>query len=189
MLNVRSVRALASLLFWGVCAAYAHGEAFEAAKAPKTHLLMRHAQAPGVGDPSNFALYDCATQRNLSEAGRLQAQQIGVRLRTAGVAVDRVLTSAWCRCKDTAALLQLGAVEAHPSLNSFFREPSASGVQTAAARALLQALDTAGQKAILVTHQVNITALTGVFPASGEIIAVRVDGDALRVVGRIAPPQ
>ena len=75
----------------------------------------------------------------------------------------------------------------HSSLNSFFREPSASGAQTAAVRALLQALDTAGQKAILVKHQVNITALTGVFPASGEIIVVR--GDTLRVVGRIAPPS
>ena len=161
------------------------GEAWRAARAPGTHLLMRHALAPGLGDPADFSLADCGAQRNLNGAGRQQARRIGERLRAAGVKPDRVLTSQWCRCRDTAVLLGLGEVEDQPALNSFFRDTSTRRAQTADALDLLRRLDAAGEKALLVTHQVNITALTGVFPASGEILVARLEDGRLRALARI----
>ena len=159
--------------------------AWRAARAPGAHLLMRHALAPGVGDPADFSLEDCAVQRNLNMAGRRQARQIGERLRAAGVRPDRVLTSQWCRCRDTAVLLGLGPVEDQPLINSFFRNASTRRAQTAGVLDLLRRLDMAGEQAILVTHQVNITALTGVFPASGEILVARLEDGRLNILARI----
>ena len=161
------------------------GEAWRAARAPGTHLLMRHALAPGLGDPADFSLADCGVQRNLNGAGRQQARRIGERLRAAGVKPDRVLTSQWCRCRDSAVLLGLGEVEDQPALNSFFRDASTRRAQTAGVLDLLRRLDAAGEKALLVTHQVNITALTGVFPASGEILVTRLEDGRLRALARI----
>ncbi|ODN71283.1 histidine phosphatase family protein [Methylobrevis pamukkalensis] len=158
------------------------------ARQPGIHLLMRHAIAPGVGDPANMDLADCATQRNLSKDGRRQAARIGERLNEAGIAVDVVLTSAWCRARETAERLGVAPVETAPFLNSFFADRSGAAAQSAAARARLGDLDAAGAKAVLVTHQVNITALTGVYPASGEIVLIRVGkGGRLAVEGRLAP--
>ena len=150
--------------------------------------LMRHATAPGTGDPFGLVIGDCSTQRNLSDEGRAQARETGRRLREAGVEFSRVGTSQWCRTRETAQLLDLGPVEDMPSLNSFFSEPKRAEQQTRetieAVRAM--ALD---KPAMLVTHQVNITALTGVIPRSGEIVVARPDGDdALEVVGKIPPP-
>ena len=161
------------------------GEAWRVARAPGTHLLMRHTLAPGLGDPADFSLADCGAQRNLNAAGRQQARRIGERLRAAGVKPDRVLTSQWCRCRDTAVLLGLGEVEDQPALNSFFRDASTRAAQTAGALNRLRQLDAAGEKALLVTHQVNITALTGVFPASGEILVARLEDGRLRALARI----
>ena len=160
-------------------------EALQAARAPGTHLLMRHALAPGLGDPADFSLADCVVQRNLNATGRQQARRIGERLRAAGVKPDRVLTSQWCRCRDTAFLLGLGEVEDQPALNSFFRDASTRRAQTAGVLDLLRRLDAAGEQALLVTHQVNITALTGVFPASGEILVTRLEDGRLRALARI----
>ena len=88
-------------------------------------LLLRHAQTvPGTGDPPGFTLDDCATQRNLSDEGREQARRIGARLRKERVPVGRVLTSAWCRCRETARLLELGPVEHLQPLDSFFEQRS-----------------------------------------------------------------
>ena len=84
--------------------------------------LMRHATAPGTGDPAGFALGDCTTQRNLSAAGREQARATGARLRAAGIAMARIYSSQWCRCLETARLLGLGEVTELPALNSFFGE-------------------------------------------------------------------
>ena len=162
--------------------------AWQAARAAGAHLLMRHALAPGVGDPANFSLEDCRTQRNLSAAGRRQSGHIGARLRAADVTVHHVLTSQWCRCRDTAVLLGLGEVEDSPLINSFFQDASTRKVQTAATLKLLQQFDAAGEKAMLVTHQVNITALTDIFPASGEILVVRLEGRRLNTLARIKIP-
>ena len=80
---------------------------------------MRHTDAPGgVGDPPGFRLDDCATQRNLSAKGRADAARIGARLRSEGIAVERIVSSPWCRCMDTATLLELGPVEAEPTFGN-----------------------------------------------------------------------
>ena len=92
---------------------------------PGRVLMLRHANAPGIGDPPNFKLEDCSTQRNLDAAGRAQAQALGRRLAQAGVREARVYSSQWCRCLETARLLNLGPVTPQPALNSFFRAAAA----------------------------------------------------------------
>ena len=97
------------------------------------HLaLLRHALAPGTGDPADFELQDCGTQRNLSVQGRDQAGRIGDRFRASGVAAANVFSSQWCRCLETANLLGLGPVKPLPALNSFFERPQDRDEQTRA---------------------------------------------------------
>jgi len=149
-------------------------------------VLFRHANAPGVGDPPGFRLGDCGTQRNLDAAGRAQAQRIGARLREQGVTVGKVLASQWCRTRDTAELAFPGRVTPQAAFNSFFEDRDNAPQQTSAARALLLAWNGPGAL-VVVTHQVNISALTDGFTASGEGIVLRRLGQQLEVVGRIAP--
>ena len=147
--------------------------------------LMRHARAPGVGDPPNFLLGDCSTQRNLDAGGRAQARAIGEEMRKRGVRPVRVLTSQWCRARETAQLLGLGPAEPLKALNSFFGDRSNREAQTAALRGFLAEQPDEGA-IILVTHQVNITALTGRGVASGEIVVVEVSPDGVvEVTGQI----
>jgi phosphohistidine phosphatase SixA len=147
--------------------------------------LLRHALAPGTGDPAHFSLEDCQTQRNLSEQGRGQARRIGMRLRDNGIESAAVFSSQWCRCLETAELLGLGAVEPLPVLNSFFGRSDRRQPQTEALGKWIAEADL-DRPIVLVTHQVNITALTGVYPASGELVIVRrTDDGALAVAGTI----
>lgn len=174
----------------------AAGSAAQEADAPWAALrqgeaaaIMRHAVAPGTGDPEDFRLEDCATQRNLSEEGRAQARAIGQLFRAHGIERAEVYSSQWCRSLDTARLLDLGPVEPLPALNSFFRDHAAGPAQTAEVLDLL-ARRQGDAPLVLVTHQVNITALTEVFPQSGEIVVIAPDPEGgIRVLGRIAPPQ
>ncbi len=151
---------------------------------------MRHSLAPGTGDPPGFRLDDCATQRNLSDQGRADAQATGRLLAEAGIAPTLVATSQWCRARDTAVLLDLGAVTEWPSLNSFFDDRSTAEAQTRDTLAALEARAAGGEAGpvMLVTHQVNITALTGIAPAQGEVLVTRLEGGQLVVTGRIPPP-
>ena len=147
--------------------------------------LMRHAIAPGTGDPPDFRLGDCATQRNLSDRGRDQAARIGQRFRANRIEVASVFSSQWCRCMETAERLALGPVEALPELNSFFRKPELGAARTARFKAWLASRGD-DLPLVLVTHQVNITELTGIFPASGEIVVFRLrDDGGVTVAGRI----
>ena len=148
---------------------------------PGIVAIMRHAAAPGFGDPDSFQLDDCATQRNLDAQGRAQAREIGAAIRAAGITVDRVLTSQWCRCRDTARLLDLGPVEDLPALNSFFRDRTRADRQTAAIRKFLHGLPP-GETVVLVTHYVNIGALTGRGVASGEVLLLELGPDGAIVV-------
>ncbi|WP_238455783.1 histidine phosphatase family protein [Azohydromonas lata] len=151
-------------------------------------VLLRHAEAPGVGDPPGFTLGDCATQRNLSGRGREQARRVGERLRAQRVAVGAVWTSQWCRTRDTAALLALGEPREEPAFNSFFDERGDPRAQTAAARERLLAWR--GPRAlVVVTHQVNITALTGAGVTSAEGIVLSAAQGRLDVVGRLEAPR
>lgn len=147
--------------------------------------IIRHAVAPGTGDPSGFRIGDCSTQRNLSEAGRAQSRRIGERFRSHGIAAADVFSSRWCRCLDTAKRLGLGEARSQPLLDSFFVQPDRESTQTEALRAWIAAQKTE-PLLVLVTHQVNITALTGVYPAAGEIVVLKRQPDGkLQPLGRI----
>ena len=158
---------------------------------PGDALLLRHARAPGTGDPAGFQLGDCRTQRNLDAEGLDQARRLGDALRQAlapqSLSVAAVWASPWCRTQDTARLaFPQQAVEARAAWASFFAEPRREDPQTRAAQAELAAFAAQPRQGVLVvvTHQVNITALTGIVPASGEGVWVRGQGRAPRVLGR-----
>jgi phosphohistidine phosphatase SixA len=149
--------------------------------------LLRHATAPGLGDPPGFRIGDCSTQRNLSQEGRQQARRIGDFFQTKGVKEVTIYSSQWCRCLETARLLNLGKVNELPALNSFFQDSSTEGTQTKLIRQFIISLP-AGKPVIMVTHQVNITALTGIVPGSGEIVLFRLNKDKNgEVIGRFKP--
>ncbi|PTM51725.1 histidine phosphatase family protein [Phreatobacter oligotrophus] len=149
-------------------------------------VLFRHANAPGGGDPPGMRIGDCASQRNLDAAGREQARRIGLAFTTRGISVGSVLTSQWCRTRDTAALAFPGRATDAPAFNSFFSDRGRGDAQTAAAREILAGWSGPGAL-VAVTHQVNITALTGIFPASGEGIVLERRGGSFAVAGRIRP--
>jgi len=162
---------------------------FDALREGRAAALIRHALAPGVGDPAEFRIDDCATQRNLSDEGREQARATGERLRAVGIAAARVYSSQWCRCLETARLLDLGEVQKLPALNSFFNDRSRADRQTADLMSFLRAASPS-DPLVLVTHQVNIRALTGQATRSGEIVVVALPpGEQASVLGRIPPSQ
>ena len=130
-------------------------------------LMLRHASTvPGVGDPPGFQLGTCSTQRNLSHAGQDEARHIGAWFRRNKLEPRAVLTSAWCRCIDTAQLA-FGRSTAWPALNSSFGDRYPANDATSSLREALHAVP-AGQFEVWVTHQVNITAITGAVPAQAE---------------------
>ena len=149
-------------------------------------VLFRHALAPGGGDPPGFKLGDCATQRNLSDEGRAQALRIGQAFKARGIAVGAVWSSQWCRTRETADIAFPRQRMDQPAFNSFFGDRDAAPEQTRSALALLAAWRGPGVL-VVTTHQVNITALTGIVPASGEGIVVKPSAQGLAVLGRIAP--
>ncbi len=152
-----------------------------------TVVLFRHAEAPGTGDPPDFRLDDCATQRNLDESGRTQARRIGAEFRAHGIVVASVLSSQWCRVQDSAELAFPGQRRDEPIFNSYFRDARSRQQQTEAARALIDTWTGPGVLAVF-THQVNITDLTGVVPASGEGVIVRgAQEGGVQVLGRLKP--
>lgn len=150
-------------------------------------IVLRHATTvPGVGDPANFKLGDCSTQRNLSEAGREESRRLGQAFRQRGISVGAVLSSAWCRCVDTAQLA-FGKAEIWPGANSFFDNAAERGDRTAALRQRVTQ-HRSSENLVIVTHQVNITALTGVYPAMGEMVVLSPDAaGGFSIAGRIKP--
>ena len=132
-------------------------------------IFLRHALAPGVGDPENFIKEDCSTQRNLNNKGRLQARLIGNYLRSTNLQFSQILTSEWCRCIDTAKELNLGQWTTFSGLNSFFQEYEK---KDQVMNKLQKKLDSLGYSdlALFVTHQVVISEQTGIVPRSGEMV-------------------
>lgn len=173
------------LLACAALPAQASEDVWQALRDGRAVAVMRHALAPGTGDPPGFRVEDCASQRNLSAEGRAQAQRAGAALRGNGIAAAVVKSSAWCRARDTATELGLGPVEVEPALNSFFGDSSRAPAQMAALRAAIAALPR-DRPAVLVTHQVVVTALSGIYPQSGEMVVLARDG--LAVLGRIPTP-
>jgi phosphohistidine phosphatase SixA len=148
-------------------------------------LLLRHAYAPGVGDPENFRLNDCSTQRILSDLGRQDARDVGEWLKRRQIDILRVESSRWCRAKETAELLGLGRVKLNKNLDSLFEENDiANHPQTLQIRKQIIAHRKKSGLLIMVGHYVNIAALTGVGVGSGEGVLVRANRNGeLRVMG------
>jgi phosphohistidine phosphatase SixA len=152
-------------------------------------LLMRHALAPGIGDPAGYKLQDCKSQRNLDATGRAQAQKTGQWLKAQGVGNALVFTSAWCRCKETAENLAFGTPVLEASLNSFFNDmrqgpQSNSNLQ----KFIVGQLKSKGDKAlILVTHHVNIAEFTAENIGSGDMVLAKVNSAGKLLSFKIYP--
>jgi phosphohistidine phosphatase SixA len=148
-------------------------------------LLLRHTIAPGVGDPENFKLNDCSTQRNLSQLGRADAKAVGDWLKRRDIKISRVESSRWCRAKETAQLLGIGRVRLNSNLDSLFESADpANAIQTV--RVKKQIVDWRNKSGLLVLvgHFVNIGAVTGVGVGSGEGVLVKADSKGkITVVG------
>jgi len=189
-------RILSSLLKWFMLGFVMTGsfqasasELSESLKKSDSVLLMRHALAPGIGDPAGYKLQDCKSQRNLDATGRAQAQKTGQWLKAQGVGNALVFTSAWCRCKETAENLAFGTPVLEPSLNSFFddmRQGPQSNVNLQ--KFIVGQLKSKGDKAlILVTHHVNIAEFTGENVGSGDMVLAKVNSAGKLVSFKIYP--
>ncbi|MET0217800.1 MAG: histidine phosphatase family protein [Burkholderiales bacterium] len=147
-------------------------------------ILIRHATTdPGTGDPPGFKLGDCSTQRNLSEAGRIEARRIGDAFAQRSIPVGEVRSSRWCRCLDTARIA-FGSAQPWAMLDSLFADPAREAERTAAVKAFVLDYER-GANAILVTHARNIAALVGSALAQGEMVILKSDHDRVKVLGRL----
>ena len=166
----------------------AQSDAWAVLGKPGHVAFMRHSDAPGFGgygDPPGFKLEDCATQRNLSEEGRAHARRAGGAFRKHGVVFDRVLSSPWCRCKETAVLALGREPEVFQPLSNLVGRSEHRDAQVTALKAYLAGLD-GNTRVLLVTHGIVINALTGISPASGEMVIVKPGpGGAPNVVARL----
>ena len=179
-----------AILFWPLEVAVAEDTPFtlERLKSGNYLVMMRHARAPGTGDPANFRLGDCRTQRNLNDTGREQARRFGARLKAAGLERVAIYSSQWCRCLETARALGLGPVRELPALNSFYRREEDRAGNLAALGTFIERLGTGTDRpVILVTHQVTVTAMSGEWVDSGAAKVFRLDGTGRpKMVGTLA---
>ncbi len=146
-------------------------------------VLLVHADAPGTGDPANFDIENCRTQRNLSDRGRQQARRIGALFAARAAPVEEVLTSRWCRTRETATLaFGDSLVEDFEALDP----PGEDGGTAQLAEIAARALDYTGSGTlVMVTHVDNVSAWLGVRPRQGEALIVSSDGETLSLSGRI----
>jgi phosphohistidine phosphatase SixA len=153
-------------------------------------LLMRHALAPGVGDPENFRVGDCSTQRNLNDEGRQDAREIGQWLKRREVKILRVESSRWCRAKETAELLGVGRVRLNKNLDSLFEDEDAlNDPQTANIRKRIVSHRNTSGLLVFVGHFVNFSAAVGVGLESGEGVLVRANAQGqIKVMGYSPKP-
>ncbi len=150
-------------------------------------VLMRHAlTTPGVGDPSGFRLDDCATQRDLTDAGRDDARKVGAAFRARGIPIAHVRSSPWCRCLETAQLA-FGRAEPWTPLSNLYGRSEREGEQMTPLREMAGRRPVGGN-VILVTHGSVVLPLTGIHPGPAEIVVVTPEGGGrFRVAGRLAP--
>ena len=186
---LRSALALILLLSLSIQPSYASElliwDKLSASSAKGYVLLLRHSLAPGVGDPENFKLGDCSTQRNLSQEGRDDAAEIGAWIKRQKVKIYRVESSRWCRARQTAKLLDIGKVKLNKNLDSLFRESNLeSHPQTLKTKEqILNHRDKSGLL-VLVGHYVNIAALVGVGVDSCEGVIVKANKNGvIKVLG------
>lgn len=152
-------------------------------------LLMRHADAPGYGDPKNYQISECSTQRNLGDQGRKQAKNTGDWLSSQGIEQAKVYSSPWCRCIDTASLLNKGTVKKEMALGSFFDDMSQAKRQTDELIKLIAAerKQNPNLPMIMVTHHVNIQSYMGMVVNSGDMVLVKVDPTGKPISSKLYP--
>ena len=145
-------------------------------------IFIRHAYAPGSGDPDNFNLNDCSTQRNLSKEGQRQAKYIGEFFRNNKVKIDKVLSSEWCRCKETAKIA-FKNFSTNSFLNSFYSSKFAinKDKQVKALKEYIKKFKS-DKNLVLVTHYVLISEILNYGPSSGEIV---VSNKNLNIIGSL----
>ena len=145
-------------------------------------IFIRHAYAPGSGDPDNFNLNDCSTQRNLSKEGQRQAKYIGEFFRNNKVKIDKVLSSEWCRCKETAKIA-FKNFSTNSFLNSFYSSKFAKNKdkQVKALKEYIKKFKS-DKNLVLVTHYVLISEILNYGPSSGEIV---VSNRNLNIIGSL----
>jgi len=181
----RALLLIALLLLLPPAAAHADEALWALLKQGGQVVLIRHAATdPGVGDPPGFSLGDCKTQRNLSAAGRKEAQRLGSAFRARAIPVGRVLSSPWCRCVETAQLA-FGGAQTERALDNLFGRGENRERQVQAFGKLVAAAPKEGNL-ILVTHGSTTMAFTGASPGTAELVIVTPDGGTYRVAGRIA---
>jgi len=170
-------------------AVHAQDEGLALLKRPGHHAIIRHALAPGVGDPQNMRLGDCKTQRNLNEQGRIQAKKLGDLFRKASIKPTQVLASPWCRTLQSAELLNLGPVIKSEEISSVWTRSSAEvKSKTRKLKQMLAALPK-DQTLVMVTHSVNISALTGRGAASAQGYVITLVDNEVKIVGRFEAPK
>lgn len=148
-------------------------------------VLLRHAYSTGSTDPANFDIANCATQRNLSERGKQQARRIGAVFAARSAPVERILTSRYCRTRDTARIaFEDARVEDFDALDLSPVGASDTAANIAAIIKEIQDFSGSGNL-VMVTHLEIIQALTGAGAREGEAVIVRPDGDRLHVLARI----
>jgi broad specificity phosphatase PhoE len=187
---VAAARALAVGLLLGATGAACADDtaAWAAMRRGGVVVVLRHADAPGVGDPAGWRLDDCTTQRNLSEQGRSDARALGARLRAERIAFTRVVSSPWCRCLETARLVDVGTVQVEPTFANAFVLGDRREALREGGRAVIAAWRGPGVL-LVVTHGENIQALIGRTPATAEAVVVAAGTDgALREIAALAPP-
>ena len=186
---LRSALALILLISLSIQPSYASElliwDKLSASSAKGYVLLLRHSLAPGVGDPENFKLGDCSTQRNLSQEGRDDAAEIGAWIKRQKVKIYRVESSRWCRARQTAKLLDIGKVKLNKNLDSLFRESNLeSHPKTLKTKEQILNHRNKSGLLVLVGHYVNIAALVGVGVDSGEGVIVKANKNSvIKVLG------
>lgn len=133
-------------------------------------IFMRHALAPGNGDPSSFKIDDCSTQRNLDASGIKQSQIIGKNFKKFKIKFTKIFSSFWCRCKDTTSFLNLGEFFTHNGLNSFYQGHVNREETLAELNKLIDSLKVFKGTYLMVTHYVVIKAFTGISLESGGMV-------------------
>ena len=149
---------------------YASDKILDSLNEGKKIIFIRHALAPGNGDPDNFNINDCTTQRNLSKNGIIQSKKIGLFFEKNKIKIDKVLSSEWCRCKDTAKIA-FNNFETFNALNSFYDEKFASNenMQIKNLKKYIKSWES-DKNLILVTHFVVISSILNMGTSSGEMI-------------------
>jgi broad specificity phosphatase PhoE len=148
-------------------------------------VLIRHTvTTPGAGDPPGMRLDDCSTQRNLSDAGRRHARRIGEEFRARAIPVERVLSSPWCRCLETARLTFAKEPQTSEALGNLFGRSENRERQVREMRKIVGS-HSGPANLVLVTHGSTISALTGVSPGTGEMVILSQG----QVAGRLSVPE